>query len=50
MNILKNSGEHPSSPRRSDWTDPAPPFHPPPLLRREQVEIGFNEKKLLFKT
>ena len=41
--LLKISGESASRPRRSDWTDPPPPFHPPALLRGEQVQMGFNE-------
>ena len=42
-----NSGESSSRPGGSDWADPPPAFHPSTLLRREQVGIGFNEKKLL---
>ena len=43
-----NSGESSSRPGGSDWADPPPAFHPSTLLRREQVGIGFNEKKLLL--
>ena len=42
-----NSGKSSSRPGGSDWADPPPAFHPSTLLRREQVGIGFNEKKLL---